>query len=324
MVKFNKKTISKIITVAVVALFIWYFFSHIKDFSLLLNINPVFVVLLIIIDILAIIVNGIFMKWSISLFGKNIKFGESVRVSLISAAGNFFAPAGSGLGFRAIYLKKRHGLSYSNYLSIIFCNYVIVFFVSSLLGLISLYILRGYASPGFMVLTLFFLALLVASFSAFFIRVKTNSQGGIHKIKLLKRPVEILQQMAKGWSLILANKKAAMKLVMLVVFITGLMIFGTYSNISALGLRLSPASLLLFSILGSLSLFINITPGNLGVKEAVYITFSAVIGLTTPQILSIALVDRAIMFIVLFLLWLIYGKSMHSSLTSKTGNLRVE
>lgn len=316
MVKINTKITSSVITAGVVILFVWYFFSHIKDFSLLLNINPVFVALLLIVNMLSITINGIFMKLSISLFGKSIRFGESIRVSLISTAGNFFAPAGSGLGFRAVYLKKRHGLSYSDYLSIIFCNYVIVFFISSLLGLISLYLLRERASPSFVVLALFFFALLAASVGAFFIRFKTSDQVVAYKIKWVKRLLEIRIRVSLGWSLILADKRKAIGLVALVIINTILMILGTYFIMSALGLKLTPASLLLFSILGSLSVFINITPGNLGVKEAVYITFSSIIGLTTPQILAVALVDRAVMFIVLFLLWFVYGKKLYSSVGS--------
>lgn len=317
MVKINSKKISWIITLAIITLFAWYFFSNIKDFSLLLSINPVFVVLLIIINILAITMNGIFMKWSISLFGKYISYNESVRVSLVSSAGNFFAPAGSGLGFRAIYLKKRHGLSYSDYLAIIFCNYVIVFFISSLLGLVSLYILREHASPSFIVLALFFFTLLTTSFSAFFIRTKTSSQDIVFRAKWVNRIFEILGQISKGWVLILANKRIAVRLVGIVIVNSGLMVLGAYFIMKSLGLVLSPANLLLFSILGSLSVFINITPGNLGVKEAVFIAFSAIIGLTTPQILSVALVDRVVMFVVLFLLWLIYGRNLHSSISQK-------
>lgn len=257
------------------------------------------------------------MKWSISLFGKHINFGESVRVSLISSAGNFFAPAGSGLGFRAIYLKKRHGLLYSDYLSTLYCNYVMVFFVNSVLGLISLLGLMEHSSISLLVLAIFFLVLIIASLGAFFIRIRTSDWGSAHRIEWIRKLLGILERISKGWSLILADKKVALGLFSIVLFNAGLMITGAYFIMSALGLVLLPSSLLLFSTLWSLSIFINITPGNLGVKEAVYITFSAIIGLTATQMLSVALVDRAVMFVVLFLLWLIYGKNLYLSSDSK-------
>ncbi len=307
---------SWVITLSIISLFIWYFFYNITDFSLLLKINPIFIVTLILVNVLSIAMNGVFMKWSISLFGKHIKLNESVKVSFISTAGNFFAPSGSGLGFRAVYLKKRHGVSYSDYISIILCNYAMVFLVSSIIGLASLYALREKASSVFVVLVIFFVTLLIASLGAFFVRVKNNNKNSIFKVRWAKKILEVLGQVSEGWDLILANKKIASKLMLLVIFITFLMVIGMYCIVSSLGLDISIPSLVLFSVLGSLSVFINITPGNLGVKEAVYIACSAVIGLTTPQILSIALVDRAVMFIVLFLLWVTYGKGMHSSLSS--------
>ncbi|HRN90140.1 MAG TPA: lysylphosphatidylglycerol synthase transmembrane domain-containing protein [Candidatus Saccharibacteria bacterium] len=317
MVKFNKKVVSRIIMVGIVSLFVWYFLTNLKDFSLLLTINPLFVVLLLLLSVLAIISNGIFMKWSIFLFGKYIGVGESIRVSLISSAGNFFAPAGSGLGFRAIYLKRKHGLSYSDYLSVLFCNYIMVFFVNSLVGLLSLFILRDHVSSGFWVLAIFFTALFVTSIGAFLVRPKWDSSGRYYKQKWVRGLLETLKRISQGWTLILSNKRIATGLIGLVAFNAGMMILGSYFIMSSLGLNLSLGGLMLYAVLGSLSIFINITPGNLGVKEAVYVGFSVIIGLTTAQILSMALIDRVVTFVVLFVLWLIYGKNLLSSATKK-------
>ena len=317
MIKINKKLISRIIAVGVVVLFLWYFIANIKDFSLLLTINPVFVILLMLVNVLAITANGIFMKLSISLFGKKIDFNESVRISLISSAGNFFAPAGSGLGFRAVYLKKRHGLSYSDYLSTLYCNYVMVFFVYSTLGLISILGLLGHASVSIVILAVFFTVLLTMSMAAFFIRVNVKKQHSAYNSKWARRLLEILVSVSKGWSLILADKKVSMQLLGLIVFNASIMTLGSYFIMNSIGLALSPASLLLFSMLGALSIFINITPGNLGVKEAVYIAFSSIIGLSTSQILSAAPVDRIALFFVLFLLWITYGKNLYLSMSKE-------
>jgi uncharacterized protein (TIRG00374 family) len=306
----NKKNLGLIISILLIAIFLWYFVTHINDFGILLKIDFVFVILLICTYIGGIVINGIFMKWSIALFGKNIKFIESIRVSLISTVGNFFAPAGSGLAFRAVYLKKRHSLAYSDYTSIVFCNYIFAFLVNAILGLVALYVLRSHYSNSFIILAIFFIILLIASITALFLRV--NEKNKTYKNKLVARVMDALVKISNGWRLILTNKKLMLGLFGLMIANTALLILSTYFIMSAIGIQLSVASLVLFSALGSLSVFINITPGNLGVKEAIYIIFSTVIGLTTAQILSAALIDRVVLFTVIFLLWLVYGRNIHS------------
>jgi len=304
----NKKDLGLILSILLIVIFVWYFVTHIDDFGILLNINFVFVILLICAYIGGIVINGIFMKWSIALFGKNIKFIESIRVSLISTVGNFFAPAGSGLAFRAVYLKKRHSLAYSDYTSIVFCNYVFAFLVNAILGLVALYALRSHYSNSYIILGIFFVILLVASVTALFLRV--NKKNITYKNKLITKAMDALVKISNGWRLILMNKKLMLGLFGLVIANTVLLILSTYFIMSSIGIQLSVAGLVLFSALGSLSIFINITPGNLGIKEALYIIFSTVIGLTAAQILSAALIDRTVLFLVISVLWLTYGRNL--------------
>jgi len=47
--------------------------------------------------------------------------------------------------------------------------------------------------------------------------------------------------------------------------------------------------------------------------------FSEVIGLTTPQILAIAVLDRVILFIVIFVLWIIYGRKSNYQIDENPG-----
>lgn len=308
MIKIDKKLLSITLTVFIILLFFWYFFSNIEDFKQLSTINPIYVILLMLINVVFIVSNGIFMKLAVLLFGKKINTTESVRVSLISTAGNFFATAGSGLGLRAVYLKKKHGLAYSDYMSILFCNYIILFFVCSLLGFLSLYGIQKESSQNSIVLTIFMLILLLISFVAFFVRINPKYRKTT-KIKWLNTVLEILYRISDGWRLILQNKKLMSGLIFLVLVNTFLIIVSTYFVMSSVGISLSFSSLVLFSVLGLLSVFINITPGNLGIKEAIYITFSTTIGLTTSQIILVSLIDRAALFFVIIVLWVMFGRN---------------
>lgn len=320
MIRYNKKLIGYFITIAVVGLFVYYFIHNIDDFKILLNINLAMVLLLAITTLLMLVNSGIFMKLSLSVFDKKINLNESVKISLIASAGNFFGPAGSGLGIRALYLKKKHGLSYSDYISIVICNYMIVFLTNSLAGIISLLLLSNKNNDqGFGVLLLFFIILFVISVMTFFIKLKVRNYDFI-RYKIIRCAIVYLVRISNGWRLLMKHKEIMLKLVLLVIFNLLLTMFGTFVVMQSVGIKLSLEGILLFSVIGSLSLFINITPGNLGVKEAVYILFSSLIGLSVPQILSTALIDRSVLFIMLLLLWVIFNKNINHAVSGTKSN----
>ena len=110
--------------------------------------------------------------------------------------------------------------------------------------------------------------------------------------------------MVYGWSKINSNKNLLLKLIGLVSINFIIAAFMYWSIIQSVNLTISFPALLLFTVLGSLAIFINITPANLGVKEAIYLFSAAVLGFSVNDILLIALVDRGVQFAVLFVLWI--------------------
>lgn len=305
------KKISTLLTIIVVSIFLVYFFTNLEKFSLLLHVNVFFLFVIALADLSVIIANGVFIRFIMQPFDKHISFKESSYVSLISSVGNFFAPAGSGFGFRAVYLKKKHGLSYADYMATLYGNYVIVFLINSFFALVALYLLRDTAGRGYFTLSILFLGMFVMSLLLSVVKFPILKRELRVANKRLHFVAKSLLSMAAGWNKIVSNKQLLIRLLSITMFNFLISIIVAKLEISALHLSVSFPALLLFSVLGSLSLFINITPANLGVKEAIYLFSSAVIGLTAPQILSIALIDRGVLFAVLFCLWLYFSKYKH-------------
>ena len=73
------------------------------------------------------------------------------------------------------------------------------------------------------------------------------------------------------------------------------------------GIEVSFVSALFLSAIGSLSLVIGLTPGNLGVQEAIIVFSAATIGITPAESLSAALLGRAVSLVVLFVLGPIFS-----------------
>ncbi|MDQ3075862.1 MAG: flippase-like domain-containing protein [bacterium] len=299
-----KKRLSTIVFIIFIIIFAIYFFVSFEQFKILLNVNLWLLSIIVIANLTNIASNGLFIKIILKPYNKIIPILESIFISLISSVGNFFAPVGGGLGLRAVYLKKKFNLTYSDFISTLYGNYIIVFLVNSFVALVALYLLREKPNGAYYLLLVLFSGIFGVCLILSLVKVPVAT---INK-KLKKKPnkiVFILLEILKGWNRIVENKKLLLQLILLSTFNLSVTIFISWLEIKALHLSISLPSLLLFSVLGSLSLFVNITPANLGVKEAIFIFSGSVIGFSTSEILSIALVDRGILFLVLFVSWLL-------------------
>jgi uncharacterized protein (TIRG00374 family) len=302
------KQIRRFLTIAVLAVFVGYFCLNVDKFRPLAHVNVYLLAIIAIGDVTAIAANGLFIKFILEPFEKRIPTLESVYVSLISSVGNFFAPVGGGFAFRAAYLKKRHGLPYSDYMATLYGNYIVVFLVNAFFGLLSLYLLREKHSSQYFILVMVFAAIFGVSLVLSLVKIPAAVIRRDIKNKYISKFAKILLEMLQGWNRIISNKKLLARLVMLIAFNFALSLLIAKLEIVALHLTISFSGLLLFSVLGSLSLFVSITPANLGVKEAIYLFSSTVIGFSVSQILSIALIDRGVLFLTLVLLWALSSK----------------
>src|SRR3989344_8809109 len=97
----------------VLVLFLIYFLLNTEQFKPILHVNIYLLAIAAAAYIAGVFANGIFIKFILEPFNKFIAAGEAFYVSVISSIGNFFAPGGTGFVVRAVYLKKKHGLAYS-------------------------------------------------------------------------------------------------------------------------------------------------------------------------------------------------------------------
>ena len=305
MIKTSKLT-RWLLTGLVLVAFLAYFFANASKFRPLLHIDAWLLLVIAGADIVLVAANGLFTKFILRPFGKFISLLESFYVSLISSVGNFFAPVGAGFGFRAIYLKKRHGLPYGQYISTLSGNYIVVFLVNSFFGLVALYLLRARANHPYDVLLVAFAITFIFSVVLSIVKIPhlKSTFGG----KYLSRFINNLHTVTDGWNHIIAHRRLILQLVSLTTFNFFVSVLVTFSIIKSLHLGVGLPALFLFAALNSMSTFINITPANLGIKEAIYLFSGSVLGFSTSQILSIALIDRGVQFFVLLGLWLVSSK----------------
>jgi uncharacterized protein (TIRG00374 family) len=311
-VSFIKKYQRQILGLIVLGVFIGYFALNKESFRPLTEIRPVYLIGVSLCYIAIVYTNGLFIKYVIEPYKKYISVSESTRVSLLSSLGNFFATSGAGLGFRAVYLKKKHGLGYSDYMTTLYGNYLLIFIINALFGLLSLGLVSNRTGVQFLGATMFFASLLFVSLVLCFVKLPYSFFMN-SRLSLVKTVLRYLKSMTEGWNNIVSDKRLLLHLTSLITIQLFLTFLIGWLEFTSLQIEVGMPELLLFSVLGSLSIFVSLTPANLGVKEGIYLLTAAVIGITTPQIVSIALIDRGILFGTLFVLWLLIGRDWQGS-----------
>jgi uncharacterized protein (TIRG00374 family) len=151
------------------------------------------------------------------------------------------------------------------------------------------------------VLILFFIGLFLGMFFLMFVRLPFDKLAK-NKESLLGKIVGFLERFMSSWDRIVKNKKLLLQL-LLVTF--GNILFNTVIilvEFVALGIRTNILDLILYSCLSGVSLLVSITPGSLGIREAVFIISSQSLGLSQEKILQLAIVDRGILFVLLFIM----------------------
>lgn len=244
-----------------------------------------------------IVVSGLFTKVVLSVFNTEISHKESSYIALISSIGNYFGPLLGGLGVRAAYLKKKYNFSLSYYVGTIYGYYLITFFSTSIIALMSLGFIYMETGKFSWVVASSMLSIAVLTLLLFFIKLpkwpaleRRKFIGGIYKRAL---------QAHQGWEILLQHKGLLKKLLLIAVaaYSVGLITF--YLEFRALGLQVPLTSVILYSALGSMSLLISFTPGAIGIRESIYIFSASILALSNTEILQLAAIDRGINILVL-------------------------
>ena len=122
------------------------------------------------------------------------------------------------------------------------------------------------------------------------------------KFNILDKVVKFVKRILEGWNIIINRKDILFKLVLVTFGNIFLSTIISMIEFKALGINISIANIILYSCLSGVSLLISITPGSLGLREALFLLTSESLGLKNEYIMQMALLDRGIMFGLLLIL----------------------
>jgi uncharacterized membrane protein YbhN (UPF0104 family) len=301
---------ARIATGLVVLLFAFYAINNREALSGLLAVSWTTLVLVAVGRLLIFFSNGMFIKWTAEAFTRRLSMGEGIYVGILSAVGNFFGPLLGGASIRAVYLRRVHNLPYTKFTSTLMVYYVILFAINFALALIGLLAL-GEAPPLLIAVFGGGLLLLFASVSVRLpqrIRSDNPRRSG-----LTARIVRYLIDIEEGWRRMLAMPQLLVKLVGLAaISIAGQLLIAVVS-FSSIGADIAWSALAVYVAIVTISLLVSVTPGALGVREAMLLLVSETLRVTDNEIIQVAVIDRGVTFALLFGLFL----------TTRSSRLRV-
>ena len=236
-------------------------------------------------------ITGLMLRELSRFFGVRLTMLEWYGLPAVTTMGNYLTPASGGLMVRAVYLKRRYGLTYPRFLALLSSGYLVNFLVISAVG-VFIVLVRHSQDSRVLPLALVFLAVLAVI------------------LFLLHRPVPLpdgegrvqrfLRDVTNGWPLMKSRTSLIGKLI--VLSLVNILLGGgsLWLAFDALGQPVPGMDAILVSLLQAFSLLMSITPGNLGVQEGIVSLSSGLLGYGLGTGLLAALLVRAVT--VLFIL----------------------
>ena len=285
-----------VIVGATLAAFTYYLITHPNIIGLILSLHPATLTLIAIGYVGTIVANAIVLGASLRVIGKRVPFADNVSLTGYSSVVNFFGPLQSGPGFRAAYLKTRHGVSLRKFfsLTVVFYGFfaafnAVVIAVAALLRAPS-----GLALP-LAIAGVLLVAVLVFIGYRFVPKIRT----AIRSIKLSDPNVWLIGLGAVMLSLCTA--------------------FAYYFELFHVDPSVNMAQTLVYAAAANLALFVSLTPGAIGFRESFLLLTEQLHRIPDNVVIAASIIDRAFYIVFLLVMFaVLLGLGVRSRLTTKT------
>jgi uncharacterized membrane protein YbhN (UPF0104 family) len=286
-----KRPISIAFGAAFLALIIYYIVKNFHEFSTL-RITSIW---LLVIIFLAVLVRnfstGLVMDTVLRPLGVHLRIVESFGLANLTRLVNQLLPGNVGIVMRSVYLKRRHKLSYASFTSSFAASQIVLYLVSSILGVIAFFAINAEGSrPS--IFFLYFLFAAVAGLSGLLLIPRKWSQRVRHN--RLRKAVE-------GWYQIRTDARCLGRLSMWSLLFIASSTAIMYANFAALDHPITLWMALFFSSINIVNTLVAFTPAGIGVSEGVIVLLAMAAGIPVTVGLAAALLQRVITFFAVIL-----------------------
>ena len=278
----KSKLFRQLLVVGIVLLtfgvFIWYGITHPQVIGTILALNPTILVFLTIAYSLTIIANGVILHYSLAYVQRKTSIFDNIMLTGYSSIVNFFGPLQSGPGFRAVYLKKKYGIEIKRFLLATVVFYLFFGIINLLIVILAGLVQKPEWRPAIMIAAIVFAVL-----SPILVRYalkKERTRTIIQSMRLKDRNFWLIG--AGALALTLASGSAY------------------FVELNEIAGHINIGQVLVYTATANLSLFVSLTPGAIGFREAFLVFSQQLHAIPTNTIFAASVLDRA--FYVAFLL----------------------
>jgi len=287
------------LTLAFITLAVVYVNSHFDEIRDVLSVSYEKLILLLLLVLIEIMIIGYSTNIILYSFGVRLSFHEWFGLSSANTMANLLLPFRGGIAIRAAYLKKKVNFPITSFLSIVAGTYIIRFMINSLIGMVSLALLFYYYDIFNVPIFVFF----ASSFVLLSCFIYLSSKLPKFRNGLLARMTSVIE----GLQIIGGNRVLLLKLIGLFFLFSVTAFLIIYFSFTALSINITILQATVISCLNSYSALIGITPGAIGISEAVIAFSSRIFDISLTQGILAASLRRGVILLLVFTLGPVYS-----------------
>ena len=285
--KMLKKLFSVLFLAVIAAAGIIYYFTHREDFYLITSVSMGALVAISALFIVISLCFGLQLKIIMNHYNLDIGFLECYGLSRTSSFINLLLPFGGGMSFKAIYLKKLLKLRYSSFIASMAIANIIKIMIFALAAVILVIPLGGILSA---------VSIITFSASSLFLLLG-------HKLKKLDiTSAGHVIKVVNEWQKIKGDRRTITKLVCLSLFFFAATSFSIYLSFRAFSVDIPLRAGGTIAAFTTITGLLNLVPGNLGIREALFIAISRTYGIDINESVHAAALGRLVQIIWTFIL----------------------
>ena len=256
--------------------------------------------------------SGLLSYAIVNKLGTRIGIWESMSLSVVSTSANALAPGQSGTVGRAVYLKRLHNFEYSRSLATVIASQVLMVIVCSVLAAAGVAWMVFVAHrPGLdAMLGAAALCLVISALACFLPGISVKGNWLLDGVTIV----------SASWLKLRAQPMFFATLTGLVGLQVAGQLLSLWTACAAIGIDLGFVEATTIAAFGTLASLLSITPGALGIHEAVVASVGAAVAIAPAELVIAALVTRAVMLALLLVLTPPAISFLHSRLRQDHGD----
>ncbi len=282
-----------------------YVYFHLDEFKLIASIDIILLLPLFILSLMILFSNGLLTKYFLESFKVDLSFTEYFGLAAVTAMGNYLAPLRGGVAGKALYLKKKHYFPYTRFLSVYSVCYLWMFLIGGLLGLLGIAIFYiQYNTFSIRLFSFFLMSVILVGLAIALSNYTPAGSGAI-----ARRWLDFKQ----GLDYIRKNKGLLIKVSFIMFLNYIIMSLQLYFGYTAISCNVPYLAACFMAIVLSFSIVISLTPGNLGIQEAIIGLLSKFFGIGFNEGLMVAGIIRVVTLCVVFSLGPVFSYKLTKS-----------